>query len=500
MPRPLLSTHGLTKDYPGVRALNAVDFDLNAGEVHVLFGENGAGKSTLISMLAGATSPSEGAIYLDGHTMNFDTVARAKSHGVYTVFQEFSLIPTLTVAENMFLGQEPRAGFLIDHGEMRRRAQEIFDTLGFALSPSAQVASLSRAQQQMVEIAKAFHGDLKVLILDEPTASLTDREVDHLFAFIQQQKAKGVGIVYISHRMQEFARIADRVTVLRDGAKIGTVAMTDTDEAHLVEMMTGRAIAEIYPVIATMPGEVVLEVNGLSTPGVAPSSLSLRAGEVLGVAGLVGCGKSRFFRAMMGLTAHQTGTVILKGQDITHLSTREIIRRGLYYLSPDRKAEGLDLAKTSHDNLGLNVVTSGTASKRGWINWRVVRERVAEIADRVELPHDYRAKYVSQLSGGNQQKVLFGKAFGQDADVYIFDEPTVGVDMGTRAALYLKIKSLAEAGKAVVVISSDLPEAINLSHRLLVFAHGHVTAELARADATEDTVLKHFFVESEPTL
>ncbi|WP_460275191.1 sugar ABC transporter ATP-binding protein [Celeribacter sp. ULVN23_4] len=498
MTLPLLTTHNLTKTYPGVRALDGVDFDLMAGEVHVLFGENGAGKSTLISMLAGANTPSEGKIYLENREVAFDSVARAKAHGVFTVFQEFSLIPTLTVAENMFLGQEPRTGMLIDHAEMRRRAQEIFDTLGFPISPTAQVSSLSRAQQQMLEISKAFHGDPKVLILDEPTASLTDREVDHLFGFIKRQKEKGVGIIYISHRMQEFKRIADRITVLRDGAKIGTVDMAVTDETALVEMMTGRSIAEIYPTIATEPGEIVLEVKGLATSGVAPSSLTLRRGEVLGVAGLVGCGKSRFFRAMMGLTPARSGTVTLKGKDITGMPTRKIIREGLYYLSPDRKHEGLDLAKTSDENLALNVVTSGAPVKRGWIDWRSVRSTVAGIATRVELPEDYRARRVSQLSGGNQQKVLFGKAFGQDADVYIFDEPTVGVDMGTRAALYLKIKALAEAGKAVVVISSDLPEAINLSHRLMVFANGFVSAELPRAEATEDTVLKHFFTESEP--
>ncbi|PTQ73346.1 sugar ABC transporter ATP-binding protein [Celeribacter persicus] len=503
MTLPLLTTHNLTKVYPGVRALDGVDFDLMPGEVHVLFGENGAGKSTLISMLAGANTPSEGKIYLDHHEVTFDSVARAKAHGVFTVFQEFSLIPTLTVAENMFLGQEPRTGLLIDHAEMRRRAQEIFDELGFPISPTAQVSSLSRAQQQMLEISKAFHGDPKVLILDEPTASLTDREVDHLFHFIDRQKAKGVGIIYISHRIQEFKRIADRITVLRDGAKIGTVEMDGTDEAALVEMMTGRAIAEIYPLISTEPGEVVLEVKDLATAGVAPSSLTLRRGEVFGVAGLVGCGKSRFFRAMMGLVPIRSGTVALKGQDITGRPTREIIRAGLYYLSPDRKHEGLDLAKTSDENLALNVVTSGASGKngpvkRGWIDWRSVRKTVAGIATRVELPDAYRSRRVSQLSGGNQQKVLFGKAFGQEADVYIFDEPTVGVDMGTRAALYLKIKALAETGKAVVVISSDLPEAINLSHRLLIFANGRISAELPRAEASEDTVLKHFFTESEP--
>ncbi|MDX2485199.1 MAG: sugar ABC transporter ATP-binding protein [Pseudodonghicola sp.] len=493
----LVETRGLTKRYPGVLALNSVDFDLEPGEVHVLFGENGAGKSTLISMLAGANAPTEGTITLNGAPVRFTSVAEAQAKGIYTVFQEFSLIPTLTVAENIFLGWEPMRGPFVDHRAMRRRAREMFKDLGFEIDPTAITASLSRAQQQMVEITKAFHGDLSVLILDEPTASLTDREVDHLFGFIASLKARGVGIVYISHRIQEFQRIADRVTVLRDGAKIGTVAMRDTDEGALVEMMTGRAIAEIYPQIARQPGAVLLTAKGLKTPGLSAADLEMRAGEVLGVAGLVGSGKSRLFRALMGLVPRQGGTVTLHGVDITHAPTRAIIKGGMYYLSPDRKAEGLDLAKSSNDNLAINLVMGGTGvSRSGFINWKAVQAKSAQIADHVELHDGYRAKRVSQLSGGNQQKVLFGKCFGQEADIYVFDEPTVGVDMGTRSALYLLIKELAEAGKAVVLISSDLPEVLNLSHRMLVLAHGRISAELSGDDMVEDTVLKYFFDES----
>jgi len=493
----LIETVGLSKRYPGVLALNSVDFDLKAGEVHVLFGENGAGKSTLISMLAGANNPSGGHIHLNGKEVHFDNVADAQNVGIYTVFQEFSLIPTLTVAQNIFLGWEPMNGPFVDHRAMRRRAKEMFDDLDFPIDPNEITARLSRAQQQMVEITKAFHGDLSVLILDEPTASLTDREVDHLFEFIESLKARGVGIIYISHRMQEFTRIADRITVLRDGAKVGTVAMADTNDDTLVEMMTGRAISEIYPTIERNPGEVLLEAKHIRTAGVYDSSLEIRAGEVLGVAGLVGSGKSRLFRTLMGLTTRVKGEIRLKGEDISHASTRDIIRKGMFYLSPDRKAEGLDLIKTSNDNLAVNLVMGGCGvSRRGTINWGEVRARSNEIAEHVELDEGYRQKLVSQLSGGNQQKVLFGKCFGQDADIYILDEPTVGVDMGTRAALYLLIKELAEAGKAVVVISSDLPEVLHLSHRMLVLAHGHLTAELSGDEMTEDQVLKYFFDES----
>ncbi|WP_276717391.1 sugar ABC transporter ATP-binding protein [Pseudooceanicola nitratireducens] len=496
----LIETRGLTKQYPGVLALDHVDFDLEPGEVHVLFGENGAGKSTLISMLAGANTPSEGTIHLDGEKVAFDSVGQAQAKGIYTVFQEFSLIPTLTVAQNIFLGWELRRGPFLDHRAMRKRARGMLEELGFDIDPSAIVAHLSRAQQQMVEITKAFHGDLKVLILDEPTASLTDREVDHLFDFVASLKARGVGIVYISHRIQEFARIAERVTVLRDGAVIGTVAMSDTNDDALIEMMTGRSFDQIYPAIARTEGEEILKVSGLTAPGIKAASFNVRRGEVLGVAGLVGSGKSRLFRAVMGLTPVQSGTVSFQGTDITGSATRDIIMGGMYYLSPDRKAEGLDLAKTARDNLSVNIV-AGARNTGGspFIRWRGVNTRTDEISDHVELHPGYRNKPVSQLSGGNQQKVLFGKCFGQEADLIIFDEPTVGVDMGTRAALYLLIKQLAEAGKAIVVISSDLPEAMNISHRLLVLAHGRISAELSGDDMTEDQVLKYFFDETGAT-
>jgi len=493
----LLSTQTLTKKYPGVLALNGVDFDLMPGELHVLFGENGAGKSTLISMLAGANEPTDGNIIFNGKPVTFSNVAEAQNKGIYTVFQEFSLIPTLSVAENIFLGWEPMIGPFVDHRKMRARAAEMLHELGFDIDPKEITAHLSRAQQQMVEITKAFHGDLSVLILDEPTASLTDKEVDHLFDFIEDLKSRGVGIIYISHRIQEFARIADRITILRDGAKIGTVAMKDADDKTLVTMMTGREISEIYPTIEYNPGDEVLRVEGLRTAGIFDASFSVRAGEVLGVAGLVGSGKSRLFRTVMGLTTRVKGSVHLNGKDISHAPTREIIRAGLYYLSPDRKAEGLDLAKTSNENLAVNLVMGQKiGGNTQFVDWKAITQETLKIADHVELAENNRKKLVSQLSGGNQQKVLFGRCFGQDVDVYIFDEPTVGVDMGTRAALYRLIKELADTGKAVIVISSDLPEVMNLAHRLLVLAHGHITADLGGDEMNEQHVLKYFFDES----
>lgn len=493
---PLVETVALTKRYPGVVALNAVDFDLRPGEVHVLFGENGAGKSTLISMLAGASHPSSGEIRVGGQAVHFSSVADARAAGIAAVFQEFSLVPTLTVAENLFLGDEPKRGLFVDRAAMVRKATDLFVQLEFAVDPQRRVVSLSRAEQQMVEIAKALHREVSIFILDEPTASLTDREVDHLFDVILRMKARGVGIIYISHRMQEFSRIADRVTVLRDGARIGTVAMAETSEAQLVEMMAGRAITEIYPTIARHPGEVLLSVSGLHAWGVHGVDLEVRRGEVLGVAGLVGSGKSRSFRAIMGLLPVRGGHVHLGGRDMTGQPTRAMMAAGAYYLTADRKTEGLQLAFTARDNLAQGILAGRSEIVRGMLlPWRRIRGRAEAVAQRVDLPPAYRSRLVAQLSGGNQQKTLFGRGLGGDYDLYIFDEPTVGVDMGARASLYGLIRDLAEAGKAVVVISSDLPEVMNLAHRLVVFAHGRIAAELEGEAATEAAVLSHFFAQ-----
>ena len=492
---PLISTHGLSKSYPGVKALDCVDFDLRAGEVHVLFGENGAGKSTLISLLAGANTPTEGEIRMSGQPLTLGSVSEAQDCGIYTVFQEFSLIPTMTVAANIFLGREPRVGPFIDHRRMRLDAARMLAERGFEMDPTTTVAQLARAQQQMVEIAKAFHGDLSVLILDEPTASLSNREVDNHFEVILRMKAAGLGIIYISHRINEFARIADRVTVLRDGAKIGTVEMAETSEAALIEMMAGRAISDIYPAIAHDPKEVVLEVKNLHAWGVYGVDLQVRRGEILGLAGLVGAGKSRLFRAIMGVNPMTAGEVRFMGRDVTGLSTRQVMDAGLVYLTSDRKHEGLSLAASATENVSIDLMM-GICGNGPFIRKAKVRQERAKIFDHVELPERYRHRAIAQLSGGNQQKVLFAKSFCHGSKLYIFDEPTVGVDMGTRAALYRLIGELAEAGKAVVLISSDLPEVMNLAYRVVVMAGGRVSAELRGEEVNESAILRHFFHET----
>jgi len=485
--KPIVDARGLTKRYPGVVALDHVDFALEAGEVHVLFGENGAGKSTLISILAGATAPTGGSLEIAGEPVTIFTVRNARKLGVSAVFQEFSLVPTQTILQNLVLGEEPAVAGFLRRGEGRRRAKALFDALERNIDLDRPVSQLSRGEQQLVEIAKAMRSDLRVLILDEPTASLTDRETEVLFGLIARLKARGVGIVYISHRIHEFERIADRVTVLRDGRHLGTVPAAGLSEEELLAMMTGRVMGAIYPKIDGTGGPEVLRVDRLCAAGVAGVSFAIRAGEVTGFAGLVGSGKSRVWRTVIGLNRTLGGRVALNGKDMTGARTDEIIAAGLHYLPPDRKTEGLVLAASASDNIALGML--GRARLRG----RRAVDAIADIAKTVGLDRYMLRRLVSHLSGGNQQKVLFGKGFGRDYAIYVFDEPTVGVDMGTRAQLYRVIKSLAESGKAVVLISSDLQEAMSLSHRLLIFSAGQISAELEGAEINEAAVLPHFF-------
>ena len=496
---PLVEMTGISKEFPGVKALSGVNLKLERGEVHVLFGENGAGKSTLISILSGVYRPTAGTISMEGKEVHFHSVHDASKAGVGTVFQEFSLVPTLRVFENLYLGREPTRGIFVDRKAMLSGARKLFRDLDFDIDVEQPTSSLSRAQQQMVEIAKAFLSDARVLILDEPTASLTERETEKLFSFISKATETGVGIIYISHRIQEFQRIADKISVLRDGRLIATVEAEGTSEQRLIELMTGRSVDAIYPKIDRRSGgDVMLTLRDLHSADVRGVSLEVRAGEVLGVAGLVGSGKSSAWRAALGLQRITAGTVLLKGADVTHKATRHLLKKGIFFLPSDRKSEGLQLAASARENIELSLLDrSDVVDRGGVISSRRSRALTNAIGERVSISKGAMDRSVSKLSGGNQQKVLFGKGFGRERDVYIFDEPTVGVDMGTRVALYQLIKELAEAGKAVVVISSDLPEAMNLAHRLVVFSKGKISAELSGSEIAEENVLKYFFAETE---
>ncbi|WP_254449023.1 sugar ABC transporter ATP-binding protein [Thalassococcus sp. S3] len=486
----------MTKDYPGVRALDGVDFDLRAGEVHILFGENGAGKSTLISMLSGANTPSAGQIERDGKPVTFHSVHDARAHGVSAVFQEFSLIPQMTVEENLFLGAEHCRGLFLDRADMRREAKRIIEELAFDLQPQQKVEHLSRAEQQMVEIAKAFRSDLSVLILDEPTASLTDHETDQLFKIIGDLTARGVGIIYITHRMSEIRRIGDRITVLRDGKYIDTISVEEADEDRLVELMTGRNVGAIFPVIDHAPGdEEILRLDQVTTTNgrVLDVSLNVRRGEILGLAGLVGSGKSEATQAAFGAVQIASGEVFYKGATVTGQSPAQAVRSGFLYLPADRHDEGLLMVRPVRENISIAALDVAPFRRGPFMDRAGERRTVSDLAQRLNLSPNQPERAVDHFSGGNQQKVMLARSLTRPVDLVIFDEPTVGVDVGTRQAIYQFIVELSMEGTAIVIVSSDLPEILNLTSRAYVFYRGRIQAELCGDALTEENVLANFF-------
>lgn len=492
---PLLELREISKRFPGVLALDQVNFDLKPGEVHVLFGENGAGKSTMISTIAGVYPPSEGEMRFRGEPVELHSVHQARSLGISAVFQEFSLVDQLSVEQNIFLGAEQTKNGFLSRRALHTQAEIILKRLGFPLKPSQKVAHLSRAEQQMVEIAKAFRSDLSVLILDEPTASLTERETDRLFELIEQFKAEGVGIIYITHRIAEIRRIADRITVLRDGKYIDTVEAETTSEDELITLMTGRVIDQIYPQIKFQPGDEILRLEDVATVDgrVRNASLSVRRGEIVGLAGLVGAGKSRAIRACFGLENILGGRVTFDGEDVTSKSPREMLDRGFFYSPPDRRAEGLTMIRSCRENITLPSLHLSELSRGGFLKRRREREVAFELAKAMQLQPLRIEREVDNFSGGNQQKVMLAKCLTRDVKLFVFDEPTVGVDVGTRVEIYKFIARLAEEGAAVIVISSDLPEVLHMSHRLYVMHRGVVQEELHGSDITQENVLGNFF-------
>ena len=490
----LLELSRVSRRFPGVLALDQVDFDLRRGEVHVLFGENGAGKSTLIAIVAGALRPHGGQIRFRGHRVELDSVHHARSLGISAVFQEFSLVPELTVEQNLFLGAEETSLGVLDKAGMRRRAADILARLGFPLRPRKRVAFLSRAERQMVEIAKAFRSELSVLVLDEPTASLTDRETEQLFALIEQIRTRGVGIIYITHRMNEIRRIGDRITVLRDGRLVATVE-SHASEEELVRLMTGRVIDELFPGIRFSPGASILEVADLTTAdhSVNGASLHVRQGEVVGLAGLVGSGKSEVARACFGLARISGGRVSFAGEAVRRPSPRRMLDRGFFYVPADRRNEGLLMMRSVRENVALAALSTSKYSRGFLLRRREEFSQVRALARRLNLQPLRIEREVDQFSGGNQQKVLLAKSLTREVRMFAFDEPTVGVDVGTRVAIYEFVRDLCEGGAAVLLISSDLPEILHLSNRVYVMCRGRLTAELRGDEIGQENVLRHCF-------
>ena len=490
----LLKLTEVTKRYPGVSALSNVSFDLRSGEVHVLFGENGAGKSTLISILSGAQRPTSGTMTFRGAEVEFSSVADAREFGISAVFQEFSLVPTMTVADNLLLGSEPLRGRLLNRRGLRSAAEDLLADLEFPIKANQVVGRLSRAQQQMVEIAKAFRSDLQVLILDEPTASLTETESGRLFELVEEARARGIGVVYITHRLGEVKRLADRVTVLRDGHYVGTLAREEATEDRLINLMTGRVIDQVFPDLTHNPGEIALRATGLTTRtrSAVDVSFEVRAGEIVGFAGLVGSGKGESARACFGAEPLLHGSVHLHGDEVTGSSPRRMLKSGMFYVPPDRKSDGLLLMRGVRENIALPSIRLAQFSKLTLMRRAAEKRITDEVAQRVELQPHSLERPVEQFSGGNQQKVLLARALVRDVDVFVFDEPTVGVDVGTRVAIYQLMADLCESGAAILMVSSDLPEILHLAHRAYVFHRGRIVEQLVAPNITEENVLRNF--------
>jgi rhamnose transport system ATP-binding protein len=487
--RPFISLAGMSKSFVGVKVLKDVSFDVRQGEVHALLGENGAGKSTLIKMMAGLYKPDAGTITVDGREVKFSATADASAMGIATVYQELLLFPDLTVAENVFLGHYPRsrAGW-IDWNEVRRRTSDLLEQLDtHDLDVDAKVMTLSVAQRQRVEIAKALSKNARILIMDEPTASLVESDVQRLMAVVRQLRDRGVGIVYVSHRMSEIFALADRVTVLRDGAHVGTHDIGDVDERKLVSMMVGRPIDSLFPKADATIGETVLEVKNLNHGRhVQDISFSLRRGEILGIAGLVGSGRTELALTLFGMTPATSGEIVLDGAPVRIASPRQGRELGIAYVPEDRGMQGLVRPMAIRKNVSMATIEKVSAG----IFIRAKEEAARALAAvgqfgircrNVEQP-------VGELSGGNQQKVVIAKWLETNPKVLILDEPTRGVDVGAKAEIHMVMGELVKRGLAILMISSELPEVLGMSDRILVMSGGRITAEIDRADATPERV------------
>ncbi|MEV8308579.1 sugar ABC transporter ATP-binding protein [Streptomyces flavidovirens] len=484
----LLRIEGIRKTFPGVVALDSVDFDLRRGEVHVLLGENGAGKSTLIKMLSGAYRPDSGRIIVGGEEVRVHGAQDAERLGIATIYQEFNLVPELTVAENIFLGRQPRRFGMIDRKRMEADAEELLRRVGVDVSPKVLVRELGIARLQMVEIAKALSLEARVLIMDEPTAVLTSEEVDKLFRIVRQLRADGVGVVFITHHLEEIAALGDRVTVLRDGRSIGQVPAS-TPEDELVRLMVGRSIDQQYPrERPEAAGDALLSVRGLTRGGVFHDvSFDVRAGEVVGLAGLVGAGRTEVVRAVFGADPYDAGSVAVRGERLGKGDVNAAMGAGIGLVPEDRKGQGLVLDASVQENLGL--VTLRSATRVRLVDLKGQRVAAARIAEQLGVRMAGLGQHVRTLSGGNQQKVVIGKWLLADTKVLILDEPTRGIDVGAKVEIYQLINELTASGHAVLMISSDLPEVLGMSDRVLVMAQGRIAGELPAHEATQDAVM-----------
>lgn len=494
---PLLEVKGISKAFPGVQALKDVDFEIYPGEVVALIGENGAGKSTLIKILSGAYRSDAGTMRLGGEPFDPKDPRHAQQQGIAVIYQEFNLTPNQDVATNIFLGREPDASgplrllSVVSRSKMERETRRLLETLGANFSPRALVQNLSVAEQQMVEIAKALSMDARVIIMDEPTSALGDDEVRVLFELVGRLRERGLGIIFISHRLDEVFTIADRIVVLRDGERVGELSIDEATHDKVIGLMVGRDIRDVFQKKQVTPGEVVLEARGLTRRGVIEDiSFTLRRGEILGVAGLVGSGRTEIARALFGADPLDAGEVLIDGQPVEIRSPADAVRAGLALVPEDRKEDGLILMQSVRENITLPNLDTLSASF-GVIQRDKANELAARYVDRLTIRTPSLRQRVEFLSGGNQQKTVLAKWLASNPKVLILDEPTRGIDVGAKSEVHALMSQLAGMGIGIIMISSELPEILGMSDRILVVAEGRITAVLDASEATQETIMAY---------
>ena len=487
----LLEMKGISKRFLGVRALKGVDFELRRGEVHALVGENGAGKSTLMKVLTGIYQPDDGEIFFEGKPYAVKNIGEAQALGIAMIHQELNMMNDLTVAQNVFIGREIKKGFWLKDAEMVKETQKIFDRIGIKIDPKMQLGRLTVGKQQMVEIAKAVSRDCKLLILDEPTAALTQTEIEELFRILEDLKAKGIGMIYISHRMDEINRISDRITVMRDGEYVGTVDTASVTKDDVINMMIGRVVYEDPKTHSEVPddAEVVLEVKHLSSGNAFNDvSFTLRRGERLGFSGLMGAGRTEVARAIFGADPHDGGEIFVNGKRVNIKTPEDAVKLGIGYLSEDRKRYGLLLDKSITENSALASIDKYT--KGIFINDRRAKAEAKEENLKLRTKTPSMDQLLKNLSGGNQQKVIIARWLIRNSDILIFDEPTRGIDVGAKSEIYTLMNQLTKQGKSIIMISSELVEILRMSDRVLVMCEGKKTGELDISEANQENIMR----------
>ncbi len=487
----ILKMENIEKRFSGVHALKSANLDLKKGEVHALMGENGAGKSTLMKVLCGIHAADGGSIELFGERVNFKTIRDSQKAGISIIHQELNMLNHLTVAQNIYIGREPiKNGLYIDDAQMERDAKELFEKIGMNVSPSAKLGSLTVGKQQMVEIAKAISHNSKILILDEPTAALTQPEVEELFKIMNDLKEKGIAMIYISHRMDEIERISDRVTVMRDGEYIGTLVTKDTSKDEIIKMMVGRVIMGEEKHQSNVPddAEVILEVKNLNAgQSVKDINFKLHKGEILGFSGLMGAGRTETARAIYGADVPDSGEIFINGKKVNIKNPYDAVKNGICYLSEDRKQFGLLMIKSITENTIISSFDKFTTS--GTINDKEAKKYAKEVNERLRTKTPSMEQIVKNLSGGNQQKVIVARWLLKNSDIFIFDEPTRGIDVGAKSEMYTLMEELVKQGKSIIMISSELQEIRRLSDRIVVMCEGRITGELDISQATQENIM-----------